>query len=329
MLDALVRMVTVALPDVVHCWWSNNDKQAAEQIELALKSPWVDMQIVWHFKENSNASNKLFDDSLQPGDESMSNAIWQCCNLKIEGSTDAEGKQMASSLCPIAIQRLIEIVLESKQSGETRVQLDDCGILTVRSLSGACLLGERLTVDCQTLAELEIFGCESSYNLFALLSNACVSAPGRKLLKSWFQTPLTDGLILQDRLDSVEGLMHQEEIVSNMRGLLKKVGDPVKLLENVIKMQTVRPQIKHFIKLREGFEALLQLQVASARLISGISLKDAKEMQTPPNVLIRLGHSISDELMSGMFATRKFPRNLTDITYFLYVWCTVLPAYQK
>jgi len=306
MLDALVRLVTIALPDAVHCWCSS-DKQTVEQLELALRSQRADAQIIWHIGEN--CGDALFGDGLQPipGDKSsMARTILQCFNLTVTELVDAEGEQMACSLCAIAIQRLVEMVLENKQSGETRVQLDDGGNLTVSSLSGACILGERLTVDCETLAELEIFGCEGSYSLFALLSNACVSARGRKLLKSWFQTPLTDDLILMDRLDSVEGLIHQEEIVSNMRGLLKKVGDPVKLLENVVKMQTIKPQVKHFVKLREGFEALLLLQAASARLVTGGWQKDAKEIQKPPKVLVRLVHSISDELMYGTLIIRTF-----------------------
>jgi DNA mismatch repair ATPase MutS len=167
-------------------------------------------------------------------------------------------------------------------------------------------------VDYETLVELEIFGCEDSYSLFSLLSNTCVSAPGRKLLKSWFQTPLTDGLILQDRLDSVEGLMHQEETMSNMRGLLKKVGDPVKLLENVVKMQTIKPQVKHFVKLQEGFEALLLLQAASVQLVTRGWQKDADENRKPPKILVRLVHSISDELIYGTLIIRNEAGNTTD-----------------
>ena len=313
LLDALARLATIALPDAVHCWWFSNDKMTVEQIEQALRSQRIDTQIMWHTGETSHGEDALFGDGLEPGD-SIACRIWQCFNLTVEGCLDEEQEVMACSLCAIAIQRLIEIVLESKDSGESRVQLDDGGNLTVSSLSGSCFLGERLTVDYETLAELEIFGCDDSYSLFASLSNTCVSAPGRKLLKSWFQTPLTDGLILQDRLDSVEGLLHQEEIMSNMRGLLKKVGDPVKLLENVVKMQTIKPQVKHFVKLREGFEALLLLQAASVQLVTRGWQKDAKEIRNPPKVLVRLVHSISDELMYGTPNIRNYARNTADTT---------------
>jgi hypothetical protein len=311
MLDALGRLATIALPDAVHCWWGSNDKLAPEQIELALRSQRADTKIIWHTEESGHGGDALFGDGLEPGD-SMANRIWQCLNLTVEGYLDAEVEQIACSLCAIAIQRLIGIVLESKHSGESRVQLDDGGNLTVSCLSGSRFLGERLIVDYETLVELEIFGCEDSYSLFSLLSNTCVSAPGRKLLKSWFQTPLTDGLILQDRLDSVEGLMHQEETMSNMRGLLKKVGDPVKLLENVVKMQTIKPQVKHFVKLQEGFEALLLLQAASVQLVTRGWQKDADENRKPPKILVRLVHSISDELIYGTLIIRNEAGNTTD-----------------
>ena len=62
-------------------------------------------------------------------------------------------------------------------------------------------------------------GTAKEWGVFALL-NTCVSAGGKRLLKTWFQRPLLNMEVINERLDAVEHFKSREELGRTLEGML-------------------------------------------------------------------------------------------------------------
>ncbi|MCH7666487.1 MAG: DNA mismatch repair protein MutS [Acidobacteria bacterium] len=96
---------------------------------------------------------------------------------------------------------------------------------------------EHLQLDATTLANLEVFrnlrtGSRSG-TLMGILDRT-VTAPGARLLKSWLSRPLRKEVEIDQRQAAVAELMREEEVRDRVRGLLRSVGDPARLLARAV-----------------------------------------------------------------------------------------------
>ncbi|XP_042066393.1 DNA mismatch repair protein MSH7-like isoform X1 [Salvia splendens] len=93
-----------------------------------------------------------------------------------------------------------------------------------------------LRMDGQTLVNLEIFNNSAdgsqSGTLYKYLDN-CITSSGKRLLKNWICHPLQDVDKINNRLDVVENMMADSEIVSHIAQLLRKLPDVERLLGRV------------------------------------------------------------------------------------------------
>lgn len=93
-----------------------------------------------------------------------------------------------------------------------------------------------LRMDGQTLVNLEIFNNNSdgsqSGTLYKHLDN-CLTSSGRRLLKNWICHPLQDVDKINKRLDVVDNLMENSEIMSHIAQQLRKLPDMERLLGRV------------------------------------------------------------------------------------------------
>ncbi|XP_047949735.1 DNA mismatch repair protein MSH7 isoform X2 [Salvia hispanica] len=93
-----------------------------------------------------------------------------------------------------------------------------------------------LRMDGQTLVNLEIFNNSAdgsqSGTLYKYLDN-CITSSGKRLLKNWICHPLQDVDKINKRLDVVENMMANSEIVSHIAQLLRKLPDVERLLGRV------------------------------------------------------------------------------------------------
>ncbi|GER26266.1 DNA mismatch repair protein MutS [Striga asiatica] len=139
-----------------------------------------------------------------------------------------------------------------------------------------------LRMDGQTLVNLEIFnnnadGGQSGYTLYNYLNN-CVTSSGKRLLRNWICHPLQDVEKINSRLDVVEGLMQNPEIILQISQSLRQLPDLERLLGRVkssfqsssvlllpsIGNKVLKQRVKVFGSLvrglRNGIQMLMELQ---------------------------------------------------------------------
>ncbi|KAI3446975.1 hypothetical protein Pfo_003640 [Paulownia fortunei] len=89
-----------------------------------------------------------------------------------------------------------------------------------------------LRMDGQTLVNLEIFNNNADGTLYKYLNN-CITSSGKRLLRSWICHPLQDVEKINSRLDVVEDLMANSEIMLHIAQSLRRLPDLERLLGRV------------------------------------------------------------------------------------------------
>ncbi|KAF1958838.1 DNA mismatch repair protein Msh6 [Byssothecium circinans] len=113
-----------------------------------------------------------------------------------------------------------------------------------------------LVLDGQSLINLEIFANNfdggSEGTLFAML-NRCITPFGKRLLRQWVCHPLADANKINARLDAVDALNADSQIMDNFTSSLSKLPDLERLISRV---HAGRCKAQDFLKVLEGFEQI-------------------------------------------------------------------------
>ncbi|KAK6151778.1 hypothetical protein DH2020_014413 [Rehmannia glutinosa] len=89
-----------------------------------------------------------------------------------------------------------------------------------------------LRMDGQTLVNLEIFNNNADGTLYKYLNN-CITSSGKRLLRNWICHPLQDVEKINSRLDVVEDLIANSEIMLHIAQSLRQLPDLERLLGRV------------------------------------------------------------------------------------------------
>lgn len=156
----------------------------------------------------------------------------------------------------------------------SRLMLDD--VLRNGDILPYKVYRDCLRMDGQTLVNLEIFNNSadggSSGTLFKYL-DSCVTSSGKRLLRSWICHPLKDVEGINNRLDVVEYLMKNSEVVMVVAQYLRKLPDLERLLGRVkarvqasscivlplIGKKVLKQQVKVFGSLVKGLRIAMDL----------------------------------------------------------------------
>ncbi|XP_010490111.1 PREDICTED: DNA mismatch repair protein MSH7 [Camelina sativa] len=183
--------------------------------------------------------------------------------------------------CDVALSALGELV-----NHLSRLKLEDVlkhGDIYPYQVYRGCL-----RIDGQTMVNLEIFNnsCDGgpSGTLYKYLDN-CVSPTGKRLLRNWICHPLKDVVSINKRLDVVEELTANSEIIEITGQYLRKLPDLERLLGRIkssvqsstsvfpalLGKKVLKQRVKAFgqiVKgLRSGIDLLLALQKESNMMI--------------------------------------------------------------
>lgn len=113
-----------------------------------------------------------------------------------------------------------------------------------------------LVLDGQSLINLEIFANNSDGStegtLFAVL-NRCVTPFGKRLLKQWVCHPLADAKRINARLDAVDALNSNPDVMDSFTASLGKLPDLERLISRI---HAKRCRAQDFVKVLEGFEQI-------------------------------------------------------------------------
>ncbi|KAF1936539.1 DNA mismatch repair protein Msh6 [Clathrospora elynae] len=113
-----------------------------------------------------------------------------------------------------------------------------------------------LVLDGQSLINLEIFANtfdgSAEGTLFAML-NRCITPFGKRLLRHWVCHPLADVKKINARLDAVDALNADSNIMENFSASLSKLPDLERLISRV---HAGRCKAQDFLKVLEGFEQI-------------------------------------------------------------------------
>lgn len=113
-----------------------------------------------------------------------------------------------------------------------------------------------LVLDGQSLINLEIFAntFDGSLDgtLFAML-NRCITPFGKRLLKQWVCHPLADAKKINARLDAVDTLNADSNIMDNFTVSLSKLPDLERMISRI---HANRCKAQDFLKVLEGFEQI-------------------------------------------------------------------------
>ena len=113
-----------------------------------------------------------------------------------------------------------------------------------------------LVLDGQSLINLEIFANNSDGSaegtLFAIL-NRCVTPFGKRLLKQWVCHPLADAKRINARLDAVDALNSNPDVMDSFTTSLGKLPDLERLISRI---HAKRCRAQDFVKVLEGFEQI-------------------------------------------------------------------------
>ncbi|XP_010513514.1 PREDICTED: DNA mismatch repair protein MSH7-like [Camelina sativa] len=183
--------------------------------------------------------------------------------------------------CDVALSALGELITHL-----SRLKLEDVlkhGDIYPYQVYRGCL-----RIDGQTMVNLEIFNnsCDGgpSGTLYKYLDN-CVSPTGKRLLRNWICHPLKDVVSINKRLDVVEELTANSEIIEITGQYLRKLPDLERLLGRIkssvqsstsvfpalLGKKVLKQRVKAFgqiVKgLRSGIDLLLALQKESNMMI--------------------------------------------------------------
>jgi len=124
-----------------------------------------------------------------------------------------------------------------------------------------------LWMDRFTIRNLELFGngAERSNSLLQVLDNT-QSPMGARLLKRWLVLPLKDQKAIRERLDTVEYLILNQDLLQQIVPLLKQVGDMERLVSKV-PLKKINP--REVLQIARGLS-----QVASIKQLCGASTSE-------------------------------------------------------
>ncbi len=111
-----------------------------------------------------------------------------------------------------------------------------------------------LEIDAASFTNLEIFTAGGD-SLFGTLNRNCTNA-GARALRKVMARPLADKVAIENRLDAVEFLMNNQQLLEDARGTLRSVPDMERIISRIY---LNRSNPRDIAVLREGLKALMQL----------------------------------------------------------------------
>ena len=113
----------------------------------------------------------------------------------------------------------------------------------VRSATEFPKPGQKLVLDNTAIANLEILRTNDGKYEGSLLSiiDKCVTAPGKRLLRKWLCSPLTEPSLINERLDAIENLLTNPGKVKQVQKALSKIPDLERGLRKIHTIGTKHP----------------------------------------------------------------------------------------
>lgn len=249
--------------EVLQAWKSGETQEERRLVEMAADSYEYD-------KYNSRLINTVIRDGQAVRIDGQDPRGWN-------GMHGAAGMEDGMVAAGVLIMTLVR---------EGVIQEDESGIVKLSLLQATSIDGH-VMVDIETLESLGLYG--KGHTIFELC-NTCTTIPGRNLLRSWFLCPISDGEMLQFRLDAVQMLLERKAVRHGMQKILAKgLGDPASTLTKMQKLQTL-PMVKHFLDIQKSIKVMLTLRSfveAEVPSLMGVQKRDLGQL---------ISEKISDEL---------------------------------
>ncbi|XP_064652331.1 DNA mismatch repair protein Msh6-like [Lineus longissimus] len=185
------------------------------------------------------SEEKYFQDEEKAGEFEWPSALKKMISdSDTLGHTPGDNYQLAMNALGGIVSYLrmsyLDIELLSMKNFEEYVPIDRASASKVKS--SVFRSGQHMVLDGVTLANLEVVANSTTGTREGTLIDRldqCSTPFGRRLFKQWLCTPLCNPYAINERLDAVEDLMNNQDVVSEVTDILKKLPDLERLLSKI------------------------------------------------------------------------------------------------
>jgi len=149
-------------------------------------------------------------------------------------------------------------------------------------------------LDRFTLRNLELVRSvqDEGISLLDVLDQTCTPM-GSRLLKKWLVLPLKEKLLIEERLNAVEGLLSDESVLDNIQNQLKLIGDLERLISKVA-VGRINP--RELVQLKRSLKNIQPLKTLLEKNNLSVLKKFAEQLNPCEHLCSRLENELKEDV---------------------------------